>query len=359
MARIQRNFVRGRMNKSLDERLIPNGEDIDAVNVRLGSTEDSEIGAVEKAKGNSQITRLYFIDPISGNNVNLSNNARCIGAYEDGANETLYWFIHDGAFPLGDTGKCDMIVSFNNLTGGVRYHVVSVDDGSGVNTTLNFNPKKLITGINKEGNLLFFTDDFNPPRFINVNNAYKEPVEAALVTTNVVAFAFTAGLTTGAGISQIGFHRGTLPGCPVAVGGVGAGAAPTTTQVTLPGTGCYTLTQPNQASSKITPGFGIQGANKASNMRLTEFITDISGSTNNVTTMSFFVGDGSSVSGSGNIAGNITGSDGSSGTYSCNFRNEAINQVDDSGFSQNPESTGTVVLQGLTLVDGVTYTLTL
>ena len=67
-------------------------------------------------------------------------------------------------------------------------------------------------------------------------------------------------------------------------------------------------------------------------MRLTEFITDISGSTNNGTTMSFFVGDGSSVSGSGNIAGNITGSDGSSGTYSCNFRNEAINQVDDSGF---------------------------
>ena len=61
MARIQRNFVRGRMNKSLDERLIPNGEYIDALNVRLGSTEDSEIGAVEKAKGNSQITRFILL----------------------------------------------------------------------------------------------------------------------------------------------------------------------------------------------------------------------------------------------------------------------------------------------------------
>ena len=47
MARIQRNFVRGRMNKSLDERLLPNGEYIDALNVRLGSTEESEVGSVE------------------------------------------------------------------------------------------------------------------------------------------------------------------------------------------------------------------------------------------------------------------------------------------------------------------------
>ena len=49
MARIQRNFVKGRMNKSLDERLLPNGEYVDALNVRLGSTEESEIGSLEKA----------------------------------------------------------------------------------------------------------------------------------------------------------------------------------------------------------------------------------------------------------------------------------------------------------------------
>ena len=359
MARIQRNFVKGRMNKSLDERLIPNGEYVDALNVRLGSTEESEIGSLEKAKGNTLLTNLYFIDPITGDNTPLSSSARCIGAYEDGANETIYWFVHDPDFPLGDTGKCDMIVSFNTLSSGVRYHVVSVDNGSGVSTTLNFRPVSLITGVNKEGDLLFFTDNFNPPRFINVNNAYKEPVEASLVTTNVTAFAFTAGLTTGTGISQIGFHRGTLKDCPNPVGGVGAGASPTTTQVNLPGTGCYTLTQTNTNILKITPGFGIEGVNKASNLRLTEFLTDKSGSTNNQTTMSFFTGDGTTVAGNGVMSGNITGSDGSSGTWSCNYTNQQINQVDDNNLYQNPESTGPVVLQGLTLVDGVTYTLTL
>ena len=51
---LTRNFVAGKMNKGLDERLLPNGQYIDAVNVRLGSTEVTEIGAVELAKGNEE-----------------------------------------------------------------------------------------------------------------------------------------------------------------------------------------------------------------------------------------------------------------------------------------------------------------
>ena len=33
MAKLQRNFIKGKMNKGLDERLVPNGEYIDALNV--------------------------------------------------------------------------------------------------------------------------------------------------------------------------------------------------------------------------------------------------------------------------------------------------------------------------------------
>ena len=60
MTKIQRNFAKGRMNKSIDERLLPNGEYTDALNVRLGSTEQSEIGSVEVSKGNSQLSTLKF-----------------------------------------------------------------------------------------------------------------------------------------------------------------------------------------------------------------------------------------------------------------------------------------------------------
>ena len=69
--------------------LLPPGEYVDAMNVRLGSTETTEIGAVENSRGNTQLTTLEF------GNINISSNAVCIGAYEDGANETIYWFVHD------------------------------------------------------------------------------------------------------------------------------------------------------------------------------------------------------------------------------------------------------------------------
>jgi len=56
MPKIQKNFIKGRMNKSVDERLVPQGEYIDALNVRLGSTEGTEIGAVE----NSRVMNYWF-----------------------------------------------------------------------------------------------------------------------------------------------------------------------------------------------------------------------------------------------------------------------------------------------------------
>ena len=171
MANIQRNFIAGRMNKSLDERLIPNGEYVDALNVRLGSTEETEIGAVENSKGNTQITTLQYTDGTA-----LSSSARCIGAFEDGANETIYWFVHDPSFTVGATGKLDLVVSFNTNTGSLLYHVISIDNGTNVNTTLNFDPKFLITGVNKIGDLLFFTDNLNPPRVVNINSNYSNPV---------------------------------------------------------------------------------------------------------------------------------------------------------------------------------------
>jgi hypothetical protein len=170
MANLTRNFVAGKMNKGLDERLLPNGQYIDAVNVRLGSTEVTEIGAVELAKGNEQLTTLSF------NNTPLSSDAKCIGAFENGENEILYWFVHDPNFPVGATGKCDMIVSFDATNNLLVYHIVSIDDGGGINTTLNFDEKELVLGVNLIENLLFFTDNFNPPRFISTTKNYPNPV---------------------------------------------------------------------------------------------------------------------------------------------------------------------------------------
>ncbi len=172
MTKLTRNFVAGRMNKVVDERLLPEGEYIDAMNVRMGSTENSEVGVIENTKGNLPLTNLTYT-----NGTLLSTNAKCIGAIEDSANEAIYWFVHDPTFSVGATGKLDMIVSFNVSTGILTYHVISINDGSNVNTTLNFNPSYLITGVDLLDNkLLFFTDDYNAPRVIDITTNYPNPV---------------------------------------------------------------------------------------------------------------------------------------------------------------------------------------
>ena len=158
------------MNKELDERLIPNGEYIDALNIGVNSTEEDESGVVENSLGNIQVTALSY------NGTSLSNDALCIGALEDGSNETLYWFVHDPSFtPSAATGKLDLIVSYNTELALITYHVVSINDGGGTNTTLNFNPSYIITGVDKVDDFLFFTDDYNAPRFINVTKTYTLP----------------------------------------------------------------------------------------------------------------------------------------------------------------------------------------
>ena len=53
-------FFKGIMNKSSDERILPPGEYVDALNARLGSTEDSEIGTLENTKGNELMSRTVL-----------------------------------------------------------------------------------------------------------------------------------------------------------------------------------------------------------------------------------------------------------------------------------------------------------
>jgi len=170
MATTTRNFLKGRMNKGLDKRLVPDGEYTDALNIRLGSTSQSDIGSVENSEGNTKLVDLIF------NNIPLGSNARCIGAFEDGAEETIYWFVHQpSGFTPSATDKIDIIVSYNTISGTTTYHLVSCDDGGGVNTTLNFSENHLINGVDLVDDLLFFTDNFNPPRRINIKKSYPQP----------------------------------------------------------------------------------------------------------------------------------------------------------------------------------------
>jgi uncharacterized protein (TIGR02145 family) len=151
-------FYAGKMNKDLDERFIKPGEYIDALNIRIGSSElgassNSDLGsagAIENSKGNTLLTNLQYI----------SSDARCIGAYEDSSNETIYWFV--------TSNDADLVLSYNTNNSTVFYHLISLS----LNPILKFDKEYLINGINKIDDLLFWTDNLNPPRRINVKSSY-------------------------------------------------------------------------------------------------------------------------------------------------------------------------------------------
>ena len=155
MANVEVNFLAGKMNKDFDERIVPPGQYIDALNIRIGSSEGNSVGALENSKGNTKLTSILY------QGAPISENAKCIGSYEDGSNETLYWFVCD-------PGNVDIILSYNTNNNVIVYHIVST-------SVLNFSTDYLINGINKIDDLLFWTDNLNPPRKINITRSYPQP----------------------------------------------------------------------------------------------------------------------------------------------------------------------------------------
>ena len=71
MPELKRSFQSGRMNKDLDERLVPNGEYIDAMNIEVSTSEDSDVGTVQTAMGNidksPNIPEGYCVGKIADN----------------------------------------------------------------------------------------------------------------------------------------------------------------------------------------------------------------------------------------------------------------------------------------------------
>ena len=54
MAEIKNSFIGSKMNKDLDERLIPNNEYRDALNVAVSRSEGSDVGSLEAILGNTK-----------------------------------------------------------------------------------------------------------------------------------------------------------------------------------------------------------------------------------------------------------------------------------------------------------------
>ena len=99
MPEIKNTFLKAKMNKDLDDRLIPNGEYRDALNLQISRSDSSDVGEFETMLGNTSLGYLKLgskRDAI----LNVESYAgKVIGQYTDEANANIYTFsaVHTGS----------------------------------------------------------------------------------------------------------------------------------------------------------------------------------------------------------------------------------------------------------------------
>ena len=159
MAETKNTFLKGKMNKDLDSRIVPNGEYREARNLSISRSEGSRVGEFENVLGNTSISSLTSIG--------ASATTEIIGKFIDENSNTAYFFAtdHDNSDPTVRATAADncYIVKVNLNVDVVTVPVILVQG-----FFLNFNISFPITGVNLIEDLLFFTDNLNQPRKINV-----------------------------------------------------------------------------------------------------------------------------------------------------------------------------------------------
>ena len=139
MPKVTNTFIRSKLNKDLDARLIPNGEYRDALNVQVSRSEGANVGSLENVLGNKLIK-------------NFGDGGRIIGHKEDETNGFIYLFSSANRIYRYDI---DNDTSLTLVQG----------------TFLKFSQEYPIFGINILEDFLYWTDNLNQPRKINITTA--------------------------------------------------------------------------------------------------------------------------------------------------------------------------------------------
>ena len=158
-----RNFIKGKMNQDLDERLVPNGEYRDALNINISNSEGSDLGAIENIKGNLELKYESFNESTgiytewsAGYIDDAMVNPTCIGSIANNVSEKIYWFIA--------SENISAIAEYDKNRDLIKPILV---DTQGI---LNFSKDYLITGINIIEDLLFWTDNQKEPKTLNIKS---------------------------------------------------------------------------------------------------------------------------------------------------------------------------------------------
>lgn len=192
MPRIENNFLKSKMNKDLDSRILPNGEYRDAQNLQISRSQGAEVGEFENVLGNEQLTYLY---------TGKSGSAyygKIIGQHTDETNNILY--IYSSGF--SGTGMCprDLVVTAqpNTAFTGTTF---GLHDANGVTVNpqvLGVQTGMLLWGSNWNGVPSGAGGQQVDPVVTNVTNS-------TITVSQTVSFASSGGIGVPGDTIYIGF----------------------------------------------------------------------------------------------------------------------------------------------------------
>lgn len=154
---IKNTFIGGKMNKDLDERLVPKGDYIHAENVRIITPDGSNSGSVRLAYGTTLLT-----------GGNYGTDHKTLGHVMDREDDMVYYAVLDTANAYSYIVEYDIKNDTEDTvlvdTRGVSTNALTFQEGYPISMSLlndSENGKKY----------LFLTDDYNEPKCIEVNYA--------------------------------------------------------------------------------------------------------------------------------------------------------------------------------------------
>ena len=87
MPEVKNNFLQSKMNKDLDDRILPKGQYRNAQNVNINKSEGADVGALENVKGNALLTNFN-----QSNGSADQKNIEIIGFYTDDEAQQIFVF---------------------------------------------------------------------------------------------------------------------------------------------------------------------------------------------------------------------------------------------------------------------------
>ena len=179
MASFKNIFIKSKMNKDLDDRLLPQGEYRNAVNIQVSKSESDDVGALENVLGNEMVVDFGLVTGQA--------DVICIGYLVSEVNSSIYFFLTNNTTASNPTGIYDENAA-NFITRSIISPNTSIQNTILVQGAfLNFYENSPIHGINLLEDLLFWTDNRNQPRKIRVSAAADDVTYYSMEDTISVA----------------------------------------------------------------------------------------------------------------------------------------------------------------------------